>query len=1080
MKRKFLIVLLALTLAIVSAFTLAACDELSFPIGGAGGSDSDNGSTVVTPGGDTDNNGGTTVVTPGGDNDDGSTVTTPGDDNDDNTETHAHNYNIVWGENGIKPTETETGVASMTCVICGDSKSIIVPKLTDVNAWNLEESVDSDCVHHGKRIYRSTAYGKVTVELPLVGHDFGDFIQTVKPTGSTEGALEHYTCLVCEKNFAADKKTEMLSIAIPKLELFVDLSSKTIKKGEPIIVHVLSNYAEYSGYTVTTDRDDIIDIENDILKITQDIYEDTTARVIVTAVDDPNLSVISTITVKANAEWIVTVSAKIIDPETGNQTSVMNYGKNAELVVEVTNNKNDDLGFTVAIENPSWDNDLIAYDKDSGVLTVTDSVQTTVEVTITVVSTANSAIYDSIAITVKSTPVVGEVGSLTSAMLREIANPNITVSGTFTDVYGTTKTTYDYTIKMNSSEDEGGNVTAGAWSATWNKKGSQNVLSDNYKLGENDALIQAYIDKNNKIANITVKDTNGIVLKWSEQHYWNHLDYFANNYKKFVCDDEVGAYRYNAEYGRYELDTNTWTNVYIPSEDEYHLKYIAWSMTPAIEERFYDFYVYLNADETAIEKIVANTYPNPIYATDSDGNVSETITGYDYTTATMYFTEIGTTVVEDPKPYTIDVTQDYYKKLTSAIEKAKNMTNYSFATVETSTYVPDPGDYIVMDDTVGESGSTSGYDVYDGTIKPYHYISTGGTDGYLGVVTPDAILINRTIEYYNKSSADDYVYRTDPYGYKQNSDGTYDEFEYSFDNRVLKGTRKRTGNIAALLPDFDISPAIFELTHTSAGNGTENEFIYTFKLRDSGISNSVARSLCLEDYARFATGDVENPFTITVDENSNITNVRFAYDIHGYYGGTYETVFANIGTSALPEGTFDNYEARVIPQKWSDYAGVQTCVPDDTTKFKYVYLNGAAALEVQFGENAANVPAPTVFGKIFDDNLNGPWCDVKRVSTDADGNEKLIYTMLLTAVSDNVDENRRITDLEEKIDALTLALTQLGFERDYGNDYGVAHSANYVVAFASEELGLQIKVENINTGNFWITIYNYGDYKISR
>ena len=57
MKRKFLIVLLALTLAIVSAFTLAACDELSFPIGGAGGSDRDNGSTVVTPGGDTDNKG---------------------------------------------------------------------------------------------------------------------------------------------------------------------------------------------------------------------------------------------------------------------------------------------------------------------------------------------------------------------------------------------------------------------------------------------------------------------------------------------------------------------------------------------------------------------------------------------------------------------------------------------------------------------------------------------------------------------------------------------------------------------------------------------------------------------------------------------------------------------------------------------------------------------------------------------------------------------------------------------------------------------------------------------------------------
>ena len=52
MKRKFLIVLLALTLAIVSAFALTACGETEKPDDGNG----DNGnSTVVTPGGDTDN-----------------------------------------------------------------------------------------------------------------------------------------------------------------------------------------------------------------------------------------------------------------------------------------------------------------------------------------------------------------------------------------------------------------------------------------------------------------------------------------------------------------------------------------------------------------------------------------------------------------------------------------------------------------------------------------------------------------------------------------------------------------------------------------------------------------------------------------------------------------------------------------------------------------------------------------------------------------------------------------------------------------------------------------------------------------
>ena len=121
-----------------------------------------------------------------------------------------------------------------------------------------------------------------------------------------------------------------------------------------------------------------------------------------------------------------------------------------------------------------------------------------------------------------------------------------------------------------------------------------------------------------------------------------------------------------------------------------------------------------------------------------------------------------------------------------------------------------------------------------------------------------------------------------------------------------------------------------------------------------------------------------------------------------------------------------------------------------------------------------------MFSKIFDDNLYGPWGDVNRVGTDADGNEKIQKILKLTAASDNVDENGKITDLEEKIDALTLAFTQLGFERDYGNDYGVAHSNNYYVAYASESLGLQIRIENNNTGNFWITIYNFGDYKVKK
>lgn len=894
-------------------------------------------------------------------------------------------------------------------------------------------------------------------------------------------------------------------------QVAIDLSASaySISGGvsdESITFVVSVTNSENKEYTLTADHEELVKLEDNKLTVIADTTKNVNVTVTATSKADESVKASKTVTVIANVSEAapdVKISVNTVNPETGNKKVTLRPNENIKLEIEVTNSASDDNGYTVAVENPGFAKDLVTYNEANGYIT-TDGTYTAVaddgteseatlttntDVAITVTSTANTAVKESVTVRVKPTTADGEVGSLTTAMLREIANQNITVSGSFTDVYGATKTTYDYKIKMTQTEDADGNVTAGAWYGEWNKQGSKNVQSVNYKLGANDYLNEVYVNKNNVATTKVVKDSDSNPLLWSKQHYWNHLEDIANNYKKFVYDDEIGAYRYDAEYGRYELNLNTWTNVYIPSSDDYLLKYISWSMNPAIEEQFYDFYVYLNADETAIEKIVGITYPNPIYATDSDGNATETITGYYYTTATMNFSDIGTTVVEDPSPYVIDTTQEHYQKLVAAIENAKSMTNYSFATVETSMYSPslNPDDYDISGstgDTGSTSGSTSGQGVYDGKIKPYYYRSTTGTIGYLGVVTSDAILINKTMKY--DYSMDDYIYRTDPYGYKQNDDGTYDVFEYSFDNKALKGKKKKTGNISLLVPDFDVSPAIFKLSSMSVVEGSEDEFVYTFALRDSAIVGDVAKALCLSDFARYAVGSTGTSFTITVNESGNITNVKFAYDIQGIYGGAYETVYTNVGTSALPEGTFDKYEARVIPQVWSDYASAQTYVADGkyddgTTKFKEVYLNGAAVIEGLFGsERAANVPAPGVFAKIFDDNLYGPWGDYTRVGTDADGNEKIRYTLKLTAASDKVDENSKITDLEEKIDEITLALNKLGFKIDAGNSYGVAHSNTYVVAFESEELGLQIKIENNNGATFWITIYNYGDYKANK
>lgn len=886
-------------------------------------------------------------------------------------------------------------------------------------------------------------------------------------------------------------------------QVAIDLSASAYSimggvSDESITFAVSVTNSENKEYTLTADHEELVKLEGNKLTVIADTDENVSVTVTATSKADENVKASKTITVKANVAPVledVTVSVKTVRTDNTNKESrVLRPGGALKLEVEVTTTVSDDKGYTVEIENPAHSPNLIAYDEATGYLTVAGSISAATDVTITVIPNANPAAKKSTTINVKSESIDAQSGKLTSAMIRAIANDNITVSGSFTDVYMATKTTYDYTIKMSRTLDDDGDTVAAGWSSAWYKQGdSKNVQSVVYKLGENDTVLEAYVNKNNVAATKVVKDSDSVALKWSSQHYWNHLEDIANQVSKFKYDDDMEAYRYDAVYGTYELDKNTWTNVYIPSADDYLLKYISWSMNPAVDEQFYDFYVYLNAEETAIDRIEANTYPNPIYDTDSDGNATETIVGYYYTTAIMYFSGVGTTEVADPAPYVIDESNTMiagmYDVLDEAITTAKSMTSYAFKTVENNLYSPslDPSDYDISGSTGEESGSTGGstshQGTYDGKIKPYYYRSTSGDIGYLGVVTSDAILINKTMKY--EYGMDDYLYRTDPYGYKQNSDGTYDVFEYNIDAKALKGKQKKTGNIHTLMPDFDVAPEIFEF-YSMTGNTTDG-FKYTFSLRDSAIISDVAYALTISDFARYAVGSTGTAFLVTVDANTKtISNVKFAYDIIGIYGGAYETVYTNVNSATLPEGTFDKYVARVIPQTWSDYTSVQTYVPvgkydDGTTKYDSTYLSGQAALESLFGaEIAANVPQPGVFAEIFDDNLFGPGGDYTRVGTDADGNEKIRFTLKFTAYSDNCDENSKITDLKEKMEALSLALTQLGYKQDHGNSEGTMNSGRYIVVFENESAGLQIKIENNNTKNFWITIYKYGEYKANK
>ena len=129
MKRKFLIVLLALTLVIVSAFTLTACGETEKPDDGNGGS------TIVTPGGDTDKNDG------------------------DNTEQHTHSFTAeVVSDKYLASRATctekakyyyscECGEKGTTTFTCGEVAAAEHPY---DGSWSMDETQHfhkSTCIH---------------------------------------------------------------------------------------------------------------------------------------------------------------------------------------------------------------------------------------------------------------------------------------------------------------------------------------------------------------------------------------------------------------------------------------------------------------------------------------------------------------------------------------------------------------------------------------------------------------------------------------------------------------------------------------------------------------------------------------------------------------------------------------------------------------------------------------------------------------------------------------------------------------------------------------------------------------------
>lgn len=735
----------------------------------------------------------------------------------------------------------------------------------------------------------------------------------------------------------------------------------------------------------------------------------------------------------ATPDVAVTISAELDKDE-------ITVGETANLTVTVTGSA--DTSYALSYS----ENGIISV--TSGVVSiVAENLSIAKYITITATANANKSKIAMVSIIVRPLPVEGRVGELTSDMLTALGNPSITVKGVLTDNYTDVNqpmysgsTAYEMEVYMQD----------GKWSGTWNRKidvlGASPVkITDVYARSADDGYVDAngnlghalervFINKNNQVERKIEKNYMSVPAVWEAQHLYNHLGQLTIN--KFEYDPVNNVYEY------------VWNRS--NSDDEMLMTYLAFSLTPLMTETLDK--VYLVVENGAVTKLLAQTAPAYLGEYYDQNQVHH----YDSMTQSIVeltFSNVGTTVVADPAPYTAP---QHVELLTSAINEMKSATNYTFHAKETTTSAPsgDAGDYEVM--AVGD--------------RPANNVSASGTVGVYGKVTKDVILLADTMKYSYSMDGKDYC--TEYYGYKNNGDGSYDHFEYDSANQGFIGTKRVNGDVTDVLPTFDFNPNIFKFK--SSYTGENGVTYYVFALRETSINREVALEVSMHDYADDAKADGSQEFTITVTGDGHLYQTSYPYDlVMGTYLGNITTTYGFVGTTVVEEAYFDNYVQREIMDDWSDF------------HVKYYYdkpVGGAnqditadVALSIIFGEDAKDVPPVTVFTDIFGDNLYGPFFDWIEVGTNPDGTPIYHAKFNLNTSATEYDENSMITNRDEIFAKLQTALAKYGFAKSEANSgkYGSTY-----ICFIKNNV--QIYVENNDTKNMWIYFCVTGDWTLKK
>lgn len=768
-------------------------------------------------------------------------------------------------------------------------------------------------------------------------------------------------------------------------------------------------------------------------------------------------------------------------------------GETVQLSATVGNTEN------TAVEWTTSDPTVLRVDA-TGKVSVVEAKIFDTTVTITAKSKADERVVAHKVFTVSAKKQDGKNGMLTAEMMNAIGDKSITVKGTVSDIYRDVKNsansyTSNYSMEVKMEE--------GKWSGAWGA-GETMTVSDTYEEGTNTVkdqngvvgkeMLQVYINKNNEVTRQPVKNYVSIPSVWGEQHLWNHLSNIPLDKMTQATGstEEESGYIYTAD----EAD----------ADSLYLMTYLSFSLTPMMDETLQTVRINVKKNEQGVQEITSiagqtyTQYVNPVQSQ------SGAIVGYDaisYTQLVLTLSDVGTTTVEDPKPYEAP---EHVDKLQAALNKMKTADNYTFRAVDTTTSAPstDEGDYELQAvsskaASLAATRAVTDEPKYNGIVdvitgdttdcksysSKYNHTANSGTVGVNGTITNGEILLERVTQY--SGSLDGNNFRFEYTGYKQmtTGDGAYYE-RFAFDHNAVSvpqsegaakkygammGVQSVRGQTSELLPTFDFSPNLFKCTGANEmGNGR-----YTFTLQATNATRELALETSMHPYSIDATASSSRAFTIVVDGNGNLLSVTYPYSLtQGTYLGYITTTFSEIGTTEMPKDVFVQYQARGWKTSWADYSIMHY---DDVDGNRINDMNAETGAKSIYGSNYSSLPTPEQLMTVWGDDLNGPFYNT-RTRTGANGETKTVRYMDITTDNCEYDENMQITNFKEIVEKMdNLLIKQLGFTKNQAlTDTSGGESGRGTRYVVYDNGKITVVMENNFTKNFWISFYNHGEY----